>query len=54
MRGTRADRPRFANIQWTHVERGSVIQEDIEGGLSKAPPLNNTRSKYRGELHDAV
>ena len=44
---TRADRPRFSNIEYTHVERGSVIQEDIEGGLSKAPPLNNTRSKYR-------
>ena len=44
---TRTDRPRFANVEYTHVERGSVIQEDIEGGLSKAPPLNNSRSKYR-------
>lgn len=42
-----ANRVGFSHIEYDHIERGSVVQQAITGVLSKSPPLNNTRSKYR-------
>lgn len=37
---------KFIKVEHNLIDRGGLIQEDIGGGISKAPAINNTRWKY--------